>query len=210
MDAPSSATRDLLARVHEGDDAALRDLLERHLPWIRARVHARLGPALRAKAETGDLVHDAVVELLRYGPRFTVSDEKQFRAFLATIAENVLRNEHRRFDVERRSAARERTLPNDSVLDLDARRGGADTPSAISDRREREAWLRLGLELLRPEDREVILLRQQQRLSFDEVGAKLGSTANTARMRFERALGRLADVVTRLRLEGVEGVTKPG
>jgi RNA polymerase sigma factor (sigma-70 family) len=149
------------------------------------------------------------VELLRFGPRFTVSDEQQFRAFLAQIAENVLRNEHRHFDAARRRASLERPMPNDSVLDLDPRRGAPESPSTISDRREREAWLRLGLELLRPEDREAILLREQQGLPFEEVGAKLGVSANTARMRFERALARLADVVTRLRLEGVEGVTKP-
>ena len=202
-------TRELLVRFHEGDPKALGELLERHLGWIRSRVVERLGAKLRGKADTQDFVQEAVLEVLRHGPRFTVSSDEHFRALLARIVENVLCDQHHYFEAARRKAALEQRLPTDSVLNLDPRRTGrGKTPSAVADRREREAWLQLGLELLRPEDREVILLRQQEGLPFDDVGARLGVSANTARMRFERAIARLGDVVARLRIEGVEGVTR--
>ncbi|HKE01298.1 MAG TPA: sigma-70 family RNA polymerase sigma factor [Planctomycetota bacterium] len=201
-------TRELLVRFHEGDPKALGELLERHLGWIRSRVVERLGAKLRGKADTQDFVQEAVLEVLRHGPRFTVSSDEHFRALLARIVENVLCDQHQRFEAARRRASIEKPLPTDSVLDLDPRRGATPTPSAIADRREREAWLRLGLELVSPEDREVILLRQQDRLAYDAIGERLGVPANTARMRFERAVARLGDVVARIRIEGVESVTR--
>jgi len=205
-DGSPALTKDLLARLHGGDEQALRELLERHLPWIQRRVSERLRGALRKKAETQDLVHDAVVDLLRYGPRFTVSSEEHFRSLLARICENAICNEHRRFAAARRRAAGERPLPTESILDLDPRRDAPGTPSVIADKREREAWMRLGLELLRPEDREVILLRQRDSLPFEEIGTRLGIAAGAARMRFERALARLAQVIVRLRCEGAASV----
>ncbi len=205
MDPSPTSTRDLLTRMHGGDEDALRDLVARHLPWIRACVHERLGRKLRQRAETQDFVHEAVVEVLRHGPRFTVSSDEHFRALLGRIVENVLRGKHRRWAAERRDAAQERPLPTESVLDLDPRRAPATTASAAVDRREREAWLRLGMELLRPEDREVVELRQEG-LPFEEVGAELGVAANAARMRFDRALARLGALVVRLRVEGLEAV----
>ena len=75
-------TKLLLARWHQGDAAALHALVQMHLAWIEARVRQRLGPMLRAKAETADFVQEAVVDVLRYGPRFVVSDAVQFRALL--------------------------------------------------------------------------------------------------------------------------------
>ena len=40
---------------------------------IREHVHQRLGPALRAKETVSDIAQDAVMEVLRFGPKFQVS-----------------------------------------------------------------------------------------------------------------------------------------
>lgn len=208
MATPPQRTHELLSRLHAGEEDALRELLERHEPWVRARVRERLGARLRQRAETDDFVQDAMVDALKYGPKFMVSSEDHFRGLLARIVENALRDRHQYFDAARRARDRERPLPSDSVLDLDPRSPDRATPSRAADRREREAWLRLGLELLRPEDREVILLRQEDALPFEEVGARLGVAPNAARMRFERALAKLGKVVTRLRAEGAASVAE--
>ena len=52
----------LLQRWHAGDRHALEALVETHMEWISLHVKRRLGPALRARAETGDYVQDAVLE----------------------------------------------------------------------------------------------------------------------------------------------------
>src|SRR5262245_11241046 len=155
MNPEESPTTVLLRRWHAGDEDAVRELLERHLPWIRAHVQRRLGPALRRAGETGDYVQEALLEFLRYGPRFVVSEDHRLRGLLARIVENVLRDEHDRYAARRRARARERPLPSDSVLDLDAACDPVTRPSEVAERREWEAWVRLALELLDPEDREV-------------------------------------------------------
>lgn len=193
------ATIELLRRWHAGDGDAFAELIRRHLPWIHARVRERLGPALREKVESADLVQDALVDVLCYGPRFTLSDENQFRALLARIVENSIRDQADRFAAKKRAAARETALPDDSVLDLDPPREPVTRPSEAAMRNESAALLRLALGLLAPRDREVIVLRQQEELSFAAIGERLGVPEDTARFRFQRALPRLAQRIEDLR-----------
>lgn len=85
------------------------------------------------------------------------------------------------------------------MLNLDDAAVSLKTPSKRMEQQELEAWLRLGVELLNENDREVIVLRQWEDLPFEEIGKRLEITANAARMRNERAVGRLAKLLGRLR-----------
>lgn len=189
---PPMETVTLLRRWHAGDQQALAALLERHLAWIHEHVRMRLGPALRQKAESMDLVQDALVDVLRWGPKFTISDDLQFRALLARIVENAIRDQAEHFGAQKRAAAKERGLPGDSVLDLDPPRGAVTRPSEAAVRQEGAVRIQLALKLLDPEDRQVILLRQEQELSFAAIGELLSISEDAARFRFNRALPRLA------------------
>jgi RNA polymerase sigma factor (sigma-70 family) len=162
-------------------------------------VRVRLGDALRQAGDTEDFLHEAVVEVLRYTPRFLVGDADAFRRLLTQIVENMLRDRHDFFARGRRSRAREAPVPEDSVLCLDARARTVTSASRYAERREEEAWLRLAMELLEPDDRNVIVLREWQGLAFAAIGAEFGIAENAARMRFQRALARLAQQVSRLR-----------
>ena len=59
--------------------------------------------------------------------------------------------------------------------------------------------LRLAIGLLEVDDREVVVLRQWDGLPFEEVGTRLGISADAARMRFQRALVEVAAKVALLR-----------
>jgi len=190
-------TVELLRRWHEGDREALAAIVERELPWLRAHVHRRLGPQLRRRGETEDYVQEALIDALRYGPRFVVADEARLRALLGRIVENTLRDQVERHEAQKRDVGREEPLPSGSVLDLDT--GRVTRPSEAAAAREAEAWVRLALELLDPEDRRAILMREWEGRSFPEIGAALGVGENAARMRFQRALPRLAGKVRELR-----------
>lgn len=204
----------LLERWHAGDRESLDRLLERHLPWIRDRVHHRLGDLLRRRGETGDYVQEAMVEVLNYTPRFRVSNEAQFRALLARIIENTLRDQHEWYTARRRDIARDRPFKPDTVLDLDGDlERTPKTPSNVVDQEEREAWVRLGIELLEPRDREVIVLRQWESLSFPEIGTRLGLDRSAAHKRFSRAIERLGKIVWAMRqghVDVVLGADAPG
>lgn len=200
-------TRQLLNDWHQGHEGALEALLERNLGWIRKRVSRRLGPLLRAKGETGDYVQDAMVDVLRYGPKFVMSDEAQFRALLAKIIENVLCGRHDWFTAQRRSADRERPMERETILDFDRIRHASSTrPGEALERDESKEFARIGISLLEEADREIILLRQWDELSYLEIGERLQVSENTARMRFERALPKLARVVARLKAGDIDAL----
>lgn len=209
MDLKMTVTRQLLEQWHGGDSGSLELLLERHLPWIQEYVSMRLGSMLRRKAETVDYVQDAVVEFLRYGPRVVLNDEDHFRALLGRIVENSLRNKYDWFTAQRRAIARENPLPSDTILSLDPPQRGVGTPSESVQRHEREAWIRLGLELLEPDDKEIVILRQFEKLSHAEIGEKVGISAEAARKRHNRAVDRLSEKVWDLRSGKIQRVLQP-
>ena len=53
--------------------------------------------------------------------------------------------------------------------------------------------------ILEAEERKVILAREYEDRSFVEIGTELGMTANAARMRWVRAVARLAEVMQQLK-----------
>ena len=180
------------------------ELLERHLSWIQSFVHRKLSDLIRSKAETGDIVQDAVMQFIRYGPRFHLSNDRQFRALLAKIVENVLRDKYDWFTAHRRAIARERPLPPDTVLNLDPSEGMVDSPSQIVQRNEQEAWVRLGLELLEPGDRRIIIFRDWEDLSFTEIGKRSGLSKSTARRKYLDSIEQLIDKVRALKSGDLE------
>lgn len=203
MNREEGITLELLQRWNGGDQAALDELLERHLEWITDYVHGRIGERLRSRAETLDFVQASMLDFLRYGPKFQVRDESAFRGLFARIAENNIRDQDRYLGRAMRDADRESgNRSSASVLHLDARRS-VTRPSEHLAREESVAFVRVALELLDPQDREAIWLREFEELSFAEVGAKMGLAENAARMRFQRALPRLAAKVAQLRDRGV-------
>ncbi|MEW6746640.1 MAG: sigma-70 family RNA polymerase sigma factor [Planctomycetota bacterium] len=199
MEDPDLETTKLLERWCAGDSEALEALLNRHLGWVREQVERRIGGGLRRKTDTDDVVQEVVVRVLKYGPRFVVGSTGQFRSLLGRIVENVLRDQHDLFNAACRAADREESLPGDSVLLLRMSGDPVTTPSQVACRRERIDWLRLGMELLDFEERQVLGLRHWLGLSYAEIAERIGVQEDAARMRFNRALVHLARKLRDLR-----------
>ncbi|MFO1053800.1 MAG: sigma-70 family RNA polymerase sigma factor [Planctomycetota bacterium] len=200
---PRDETFDLLRRTHAGDDGALHGLLARHLDWLRARVHLRLGRRLRHEAETQDFVQEVAVRVLRDGPRFLVSDSARFRALLCRMVENAL------CDAADHAFARRRRAPTvaagaTQVVALDQLSGSMLSAEELASNREQSAWVEIALELLDAEDRALIRLREWDRMEFAVIGTQLSMSSDAARMRFNRALGRLAAKIVELRSSGFD------
>ncbi|MFH0945256.1 MAG: RNA polymerase sigma factor [Planctomycetota bacterium] len=188
-------TSRLLRGWHNGDVESLNQLVRQHLPWLRQYVRTNLGPALRTKAESGDLVQEALLEFLQCSPPFHLESAAHLRALLARIVRNKLCDQHDWFTAHRRNAALERPISSESVLELERGHPGQATPSGQAMKNEQEAWIRLALELMSPEDRDVIVLREFEELSFSEIAGRLSIGESAARKRYVRALPRLARLV---------------
>jgi RNA polymerase sigma factor (sigma-70 family) len=197
-----STTRTLLQRWHAGDADALAELVAQDREWVEGHVRARLGALLRAREDTQDIVQNTMVEILRYGPRFVLSDRGHLRGLLARMVESVLRGQAQRWSADKRDVRREARpvspAASDTVLDLDL--PGPDTqPTTAAMRSETRDWVRLALALLEPEDRLVVVWRDYEELSFVAIAQRLTATEDGVRMRHKRALAKLANKLRQLR-----------
>jgi RNA polymerase sigma factor (sigma-70 family) len=198
MSAPDTITR-RLQRVHRGDAAALQQLVAEHLPWVEQHVRRRLTANARAAGDTHDFVQETMLEVLRDGPRFTIDDTGAFRALVARIVENTIVDRVRWAQRGCRDHRRQRALPTDSVLQLDAPVRTITEPPARAAAAEQQAWIDLALELLDADDRDAIRGRDWDELSFAELAVRLGTTEEAARKRYTRALPKLAQKLEALR-----------
>lgn len=188
-----------LPNWQSGTAGNLTEILERHLPWVQSYVRRRLGNFRRSKADTGDIVQDAMVQFLKYGPRIQLTNDRQFRNLLCRIVENVVCDRHDWFTAQRRTMARERPLLADTVLVLDPPVKRVESPIQIVSQHEEAAWIRLGLELLEPDLRRLIVLRRWEELSFAKIAGRLGLSKSTARRKYLRAVDCLIEVVDALK-----------
>lgn len=186
----------LLDRWHDGDEQALDALLRDHLDWIRRSVGERIGGRLREFMETGDVVQETVLEFLRYGPRIRIEDGRRFRALLARIVENVLCGNHRWWSARRRDMARRQPARPESLIEIPDE-GGVGPDEALI-REQQTEWVRLGMELLEPGERDVLVLRDFDGLTHAAIAVRLGVSEEAAKKRYQRAVGTLGRIVAGL------------
>ena len=81
----------------------------------------------------------------------------------------------------------------------------ARQPVQHAESREQEVRLRVAIEILGERDRQLLVWREWEKLSFAEIAARLQIDAEAARAAARRAVERLRDTMTRLRTGDVDG-----
>lgn len=195
-------TTQLLARWRDGDESVVGEIVARHLPFVRDRVRDLLGDELRRKLATDDVVQDAMVEFLRYGPRFVPVNEKQLCALLARIVQTTICDHSAWFRAARRQMGREGPLGSTAQLVCE---GSAVQPEQRADAAELAARLRLAIELLPERDRQVVLWREWEKRAFAAIGEELDLAEDGARAVHRRAMVRLREMMARLRHGDLDG-----
>ncbi len=196
-------TAGLLVRLHAGDASAVSELALRDLEWIRACVSHRLSGVVRAHADTNDVVHSIFVQLLERGPRFSVGNRDVFRRVMARIIENTLSSMARRFLGPKRQP-RGQSVHGDTVLHLQPDQSTQTPERAV--RAEEHEWIQFAMELLDPLDHEILRGRDWDDLTFREVGDRVGMQEDAARIRYGRAMRKLARCVQQVREGRIEDV----
>jgi RNA polymerase sigma-70 factor (ECF subfamily) len=200
----SAETQDLLGQARRGDAAAFERLFARCRDDLRRMVDLRLEPRLRARVDPSDVVQEAQLEAFRRLADFLERQPMPFHLWLRKTAyERLLMLRRRHVAAARRSVAQEVELP-DRSSQLLARRllDTRATPAAQAERRELEERVSRALALLAEDDREILLLRNFEGLSYQEVGHLLDLVPATARKRHGRALLRLHKLLAEAATEG--------
>jgi RNA polymerase sigma-70 factor (ECF subfamily) len=172
--------------------------LERYRSWlaILARVHVEA--RYQAKFDPSDVVQQTLLEAVRAWPDFRGRTEAELAAWLRQILAHVLLHEIRRYRGTRQRDVR-REVSLEQSLEESSRCLGqllAASDTSPSDRLEKhDQELRLAEALARlPEDyQRVILLRNIEGLSHDEVAQRMDRGVGAVRMLWVRALARLRD-----------------
>jgi len=201
-------TEALLQRAADGDGQAVQELLVRHRDRLRRMISVRMDPRLAPRLDPSDVVQEALADASRKLPDYLAQRGCAFYPWLRGIAWERLIQLHRyHIGTQRRSVTREEPgdmeLPDASTMLLASRLAGSESSvGARMVRKELRQRVRQALEQLAPGDREVVVLRHLEQLSFQEIAGVLGVTEAAAQSRYRRAVERLHDLLS----DGSEGL----
>jgi RNA polymerase sigma-70 factor (ECF subfamily) len=189
---PQETTR-LLVAARQGSATALDDLYRRCARKLLPLIRLRMGRSLRSNLESRDILQ--AVLLKSFQKLSQVQDPATLMAWLSRIAENEIRDQADFHHRQRREDARR--APIEAAEDLPAPVRQALSQAIESERSEQ---LERALEALPEAQREVIVLRKLEELTFPEIASRLGKSEDASRMMFARAMTALT-----LELKGERG-----
>jgi RNA polymerase sigma-70 factor (ECF subfamily) len=174
-DALSDGELALAARA--GDAGAFAELVRRHQEALYRFVVRMVG----AREEALEIVQDAFVRAWQALPQW--EPEAQFRTWLFRIGSNAALD-----------ALRRRRVVSFVPLE-DAFEAAADEPDPERrlELKQRVAALEASLAKLSPEHREILLLREVENMSYEEIGAVLALSEGTVKSRLARARAALLE-----------------
>ncbi|NOX53656.1 MAG: sigma-70 family RNA polymerase sigma factor [Planctomycetes bacterium] len=200
-------TQQLLSRAGQGDPHALNELFSRYRGRLKRAIQLRLNPRLTGRVDDSDVLQEAYLEVARHLPEYLQSPTMPFYLWLRHIAMQKLVAAHREhLGAQMRDANREVSLHGGaglraSTASLAARLVGRLTsPSQAAMRAELRAQLQDALNSMNEVDREVLVLRHFEQLSNAETAQVLGIQESTASKRYLRALERLHQILTEMRI----------
>jgi RNA polymerase sigma-70 factor, ECF subfamily len=178
-------TIELVVRARTGDRQAVEALLQRSVPQLKRWAHGKLPPAARNNLDTGDLVQETVLHVLRRLDTFQPRHVGAMQAYLRQSVLNLIRDEVRR--IGRHPASCE--LPEDMATEEPSPEEQAVKAEAVS--RYHDA-----LDAISSRDRQLVVARIEAQWSYDEIATHFAMpTPDAARMAVSRALRRLMDSV---------------
>lgn len=182
-----------LAEARSGSGEALGQALEACRTYLYLIAQRELDPGLRVKGSASDLVQETFVEAQRDFGQFHGTSDEEWRAWLRRLLLNNIANFTRRYRTEKRHLGREVALDPDGSS---AERGGGlatklPSPSGAALEHEQAECLRQALARLPEDYRQVIVLRYEENLPFEEVARRMGRSAAAARTLWSRAIRRL-------------------
>jgi RNA polymerase sigma-70 factor (ECF subfamily) len=194
MTPPTGDVERWLAAARAGSREALGEALQAYRTYLLLIAQQELDPELRAKGGASDLVQETFIDAQRLIGSFKGTSEGPWAAWLRELLLNNVADFVRRYRATgKRRVSREVGQPaGDSSADRGAEAASdTPTPSVTAMAAEKAAALERALGRLPEDYREVLLLRYQGDLSFEEIGRRLGRSANAARKLWLRALRKL-------------------
>ena len=181
----------LLHRARDGDQFALDALYRRYYPRLRRWATGRLSSRARDLQETGDIVNEVMVAFLGQLKSFEPRHPGSIAAYLRMSIYSKIVDADRKSSRRPQSKGLSADESGDEDLEIES-----PAPSPLEEFVARETVERYekALRRLKPEEREVVILRLELAYDWDQVAEELGKpSADAARMFFNRAVVKLAE-----------------
>jgi len=131
-----------------------------------------------------DALQEAFIKCWRHQEQ--VAEVQNLKAWIFRVALNTGR------DLRQTAWRRKRQpLPEGESM-MESR---SETPELVAERNEQVERLRGAIKLLRPEEQEVFLLRQNGQLKYEEIAASVGIPLGTVKTRMRLALTKLREIL---------------
>lgn len=185
----------LLQQARAGDRDATNELFDTCRAYVGFLARSHVESWIQAKVDSSDLIQQTLMEAHQAFPQFNGHTEGEWIAWLKQILKHNATDFVRRFGAAKRRATLEVAIStgNDSTYFRAAPElsSGGESPSQIMVRREEEILISEALAMLPENYQEVIVLRNLQRLPFDEIAERMGRSRPATQMLWMRALKKL-------------------
>lgn len=179
-----------LQNARAGSLSSLGQLLQSHRDYLLVVADDELGSDLKVKVSASDVIQDSFLEAQRDFPQFQGTTAIEFQRWLRRLVLNNVANVVRGFRcTSQRDIARETWLSLQGVV-AEAGRGSRRDSSASSIvlRKELVDAVQVAIRKLPDHYEKVIRWRNEDRISFEEIGRRLGRSAGAAQQLWLRAL----------------------
>jgi len=187
--------RELVRRAQKEDKEAFEELVRRH----QARVFAVAGGILRNKEDVEDIAQQVFLKAYFSLKRF--DQRAAFSTWLYKITVNEC------WDLLRKRKVRpllyEADLSEEQARQYGASEEREEQAQDVSERLEKRQQLERLLDCLEERDRTMLVLKEVQGFSVEEIADILGINGNTVKVRLFRARQRITERVRRRRVAGV-------
>lgn len=186
----------LLRQARDGDPACRDRLFEMCRSYLGFVARSQVETWLRVKVDASDLVQETMLEAYRDFERFSGSSEQEWLAWLRRILSHNAADFVRRYrGTAKRQPRREVPIraSHGSTMDYGAPEPAAPCATPSQEFLKLDAKLRVSeaLAKLPPDYQEVVVLRNLERLPFNEVAQRMERSRPAVQMLWMRAIKKL-------------------
>ena len=168
----------LVRRSQRGDKEAFRVLVELH----RSTLFGTAYLMTRDRGLAEDAVQRALIQMWKHLPSLRLHGS--LKAWLVRIVVNEVKQQFRKKRVP--------TVPLEQASEIADKQ---DETEVAMVRNEERRYLKQAIEMLPPEQREVVVLRYFSALTVPEIAEVMGQREGTIKSRLSRALDRLGEIL---------------
>lgn len=189
-------TVNLVREAQGGDAQALNQLLAQYQERVLRMVRLRMGPKLRARMDSMDVTQEVLQRAIMNLNRFDFGHEGAFLHWLRKLVQFEVLEWAEHYGAQKRDPEKElQKIAGDRSLSGEIPASSLWDPHRQLGLKEEFRGLESAMDSLDEEQREVILMRQYEDLSFPEIGKILGCSEDAARMKYARAMSKLSDLM---------------